>query len=170
MTDEAELPAGVQQFYPIREMSRLIALRVKLSGEEMRTTVDKVRKRLVYAVDHGELHLVGPPALQLYFVPQVLAWARKKWPEAFADIRVKSEAVAQSHLEMRGELHDNYIPADPEKRGELLREAYQTIDRLERDLTDAKRELERLRPLAENYEQICKKNQHSAKGPRNGRV
>ena len=169
MTDEAELPPGTQLFYPIREMSRLIALRVNPSGEEMRTTVDKVRKRLVYAVDHDELHLIGPAGLQLYFVPEVLAWARRKWPEAFADLSVKSDAVAQSHMKLADELHDNYIPADPEKRGELLQEAYRTIDRLERDLTEARRELERLRPLAEKYEQNREKNRSSAKRPRNDR-
>lgn len=147
----------------------VIAYRVQPHGEELRTTVDKVRKRLMYAVDHHELHLAGPPGLQLFFVPQVLAWARSKWPEAFADIPIAHEAAANSSFTMGDASQACLIPGDPAKCQEALMDAHRTIHRLERELAALQKEADRLRPLAERYEQNRQKNRDSAKLPRNGR-
>lgn len=144
----------------------IIALRVKPRGEELRATIDKTRKRLVYAVERKELTVAGSPPSQLYFVPEVLAWAKLKWPVAFADIRVKSEVNGKSSLHLEDALHVNYYPADLEQCTNLLREAYQTVERLEGELAKVHEELGRLRPLAEKYEQNREKNRKSAKLPR----
>ena len=166
MTDRAELPSGHPPFYRLPEIAMLIALRVKPQGEEMRATIDKVRKRLVYAVDQDDLHPIGPPGLQLFLSGEVFAWARRKWPEAFPDVRVRQETHAQSHLAVAVMANTDLIPGDLDRCQATLRETYRTIDRLERELADVLKEAEQLRPLAERYKQNSEKNRNSAKRPR----
>lgn len=169
MTDDhAELPPGHKPFYDLREMAFLIALRVNPEGEAMRTTIDKVRKRLVYAVKQDELHAVGPPALQLFLAAQVFAWARKKWPETFGDMPVVHSAEAEEVVRFGDDAQPDVIPGDLTKCQEALRIAQTEIHRLQRDLEKAEREIDRLQPLAERYEEIRLKNQSSAKRPRTG--
>ncbi|MFC5568844.1 hypothetical protein ACFPN1_02035 [Lysobacter yangpyeongensis] len=169
MTDDrAELPQAHKAFYDLREMALLIALRVNPEGEAMRTTVDKVRKRLMYAVKQDELHLMGPPVLQLFFAAQVFAWARKKWPEALGDIPVVQSADVEETIGLGDEAQPDVIPGDLIKCQEALRIAQTEIHRLQRNLEKAEREIDRLQPLAERYEEIRLKNQSSAKRPRTG--
>ena len=153
-------------FYPLQEMALSLGLRINPKGEPLRTTVDKVRKRLLYAVEHDELHLIGPPPLGLFHVQQVMAWARRKWPEAFSEVQVHHEAEGQSHLGLKDSLTADVIPGELERCQDVLQTAYTTIHTLERELAVAHKELARLRPLAERYEQNREKNRRSAKRPR----
>lgn len=166
MTDQSGLPPGHQQFYRLAEMASLIALRVNPHGESMRNTVDKVRKRIVYAADQGELHYVGPKALGLFFVPEVLVWAREKWPGALSDLPVSQEANAQVGMKLDATLSTYHIPGDLARCQEALQDALLTNRELERRLSTTEAEIERLGPLAEKYEQNREKNRQSARKPR----
>lgn len=151
-------------FYPLQEMALLIALRINPKGEPVRATVDKVRKRLLYAVETDDLHVIEP--VKLFHVPQVMAWARRKWPEFFREVQIHHEANGQSHLRLKDTITADWIPAEIEQCQDVLQTAYTTIHTLERELAAAHKELARLRPLAERYEANREKNRRSAKRPR----
>lgn len=167
MNEAAQLPPGHRPFYPLQEIALLLALRVRKPGEDMRSTVDKVRKRMLYAVNNDELHVMAPSdEFQLFFTPQVFAWARKKWPDALSDVAIKHEEKASDRVALRAAVKNWHYPADVGKCHELLRAAYTDAEALEEELASANRELQRLRPLAERYEENREKNRRSAKRPR----
>ena len=163
MSDSAQLPPG-QPFYPLNDMALLLALRVQKPGEDLRPTVDKVRKRLLYAVAKDELHVTGP--LQFFLAAQVFAWARKKWPGTFSDIAVKHDAHASDTLNLDARIKNWHYPGDLGECHKLLRSLYDDLELLEEELASATREIRQLRPLAEKYEEIRRRNRRSAKLPR----
>lgn len=166
MTADDEFLAPHKPMYPLTEIAQLLALKVQPEGETMRTTVDKVRKRLIYAAKSGKLHVIGPPAFPLFIAPQVFAWARKNWPEAFGDVSVAHDVQAQSHIRIGAVVRDHLFPGDLNECHRLLREMYDEVESLQGELATAEREIARLEPLAERYEQNRAKNQASAKRPR----
>jgi hypothetical protein len=160
------LPSASKPFYPLHEIATLIAMRVQPPGEELRTTLDKVRKRLIYALRKDELQLMTSGPLELFFGAQVFAWARKKWPEAFGDIPVTQDAKGESHLKIGITARTFLYPGSLEDCHKLLRSTYDEVDLLEQELRLAELEVTRLKPLAERYEQNREKNRRSAKKPR----
>ena len=168
MNESAQLPAGQKPFHTLQEIALLLALRIRPEGEELRTTVDKMRKRLLYAVQTDYLHVVGVGELQLFFAAEVFAWARRKWPEAFGDIQVKHEANVSDGLKIGASVRSWVYPGNLDKCHELLRSTYDEMEQLTEELASAEREIARLRPLAEQYEENREKNRRAAKRPRKG--
>ena len=162
----ADTPSAGKQFYALHEIATLIAIRVQPPGEEMRTTLDKVRKRLIYALRKDELQLMKAGPLELFFAAQVFAWTRKKWPEAFGDIPITHEANAASILKIGMTARTYLYPSKLNDCHKLLRSTYDEVELLEEELRLAEREVARLKPLAERYEQNREKNRRSAKKPR----
>lgn len=164
----SELPEGHQLFYPLAEMALLIALRIRPEdGEPRRTTIDKVRKRLIYATKNGDLQtaLTG-----LYFVPQVIAWSQTKWPGKFDDLPAEHSHAATATLVMRDEARAFVIPGDLPGCQEALEDAHRKNRQLQAELNAAHAEIERLKPIAYKYEHIREKNTRSAKLPRKGEL
>jgi hypothetical protein len=167
MHESAQLPLGHKPFYPLHEMAILLALRVGREGESMRTTIDKVRKRLLYAVGKGDLQTMGlANEYQLFYAAQTFAWARKKWPESFDDIPIKQDAVASDSLGVTDKVKTWVYPGTVDACHELLREAYDEIEILQAELASAELENARLQPLAERYIENREKNRRSARKPR----
>ena len=167
MNDLDRQPAQHPSFYPLNEMATLLAFRVQKPGEDLRSTVDKVRKRMRYAVEKDELHVMGPsPQIQLFFAAQVFAWARKKWPERFCDVSVRHDETVSDGLKIAVSVRDWHYPADVDECHRLLRAAYEDVELLGEELAAANREIEKLRPLAERYEENRERNRQSAKRPR----
>ncbi len=123
----------------------LIALRIQPAGEPLRTTIDKVRKRLVYATETGDLQTAHA---SLYFVPQVIAWSRKKWPGKFNDLSAEHSATATVTARFRDEIRAWVIPGDLPGCQQALRDAQRENEQLESELKAAHAEIERLRPIA----------------------
>jgi hypothetical protein len=161
------LPEGHQLFYPLAEMAMLIATRVNPPGEPLRTTIDKVRKRLVYATKNGDLQMAHAG---LYFVPQAIAWSQKKWPGKFDGLPAEHFATATSTAVMSDEVWGFVIPGDLPSCQKALEDAHRENQQLRTELKAAHVEIERLEPIAEKYEQICEKNARSAKLPRKGEL
>jgi hypothetical protein len=161
----SELPEGHQLFYPLAEMAMLIAMRVNPPGEPLRTTIDKVRKRLVYATEKGNLQTAHAG---LYFVPQAIAWSQKKWPGKFDGLPAEHSATATSTAVVSDEVWGFVIPGDLPGCQKALEDAHRENQQLRTELRAAHAEIERLEPIAYKYEQIREKNTRSAKLPRNG--
>lgn len=162
--DEGSQGEG-QVFYPLAQMAMLIALRVRPPGEDGRATIDKIRKRLRYAVKIGEVH----PMLSesgLFYVPEVIAWAQRKWPDKLCDLVGEHAASAHSNLLVHDKVQHTSIPADLPSCQDALEDAQQLIHKLRADIASAHAEIARLRPLADKYEQNREKNRQSAKLPR----
>lgn len=168
MNESAELPTGQKPFHRLQEIALLLALRIQPEGEELRTTVDKMRKRLLYAVDNDYLHVMEIGELQLFFAAEVFAWARRKWPEAFEDIQIKHEAKASDGLKFGALARAWTLPGNLDKCHESLQSIYGEVELLKEELASAEKEIARLRPLAEQYEENCEKNRRAAKRPRKG--
>ncbi|MFT3806705.1 hypothetical protein [Arenimonas sp.] len=156
---------------PLAELALWIAERVKPPGEPIRKTIDKVRKRIAHAVKIGALH-PAPKSLTFY-VPEVEAWAKNKWPSEFSDvprveiIRIVERLAISVSADMR------LVPGDLDRCKQELKNAFQKIDEAEdlnkhlmKELKAAREEVDRLRPLAERYENIRRKNRLAASRPR----
>lgn len=161
------LPEQRQFFYSLAKMAALIASRIRPAGEPMRATIDKVRKRLVYATSNGDLQT--SPA-DLYFAPQTIAWAQKKWPGKFNDLASEHSATATATMVIRDEAMAFVIPGDLPRCQDALRDAQRENQELQAQLKAARLEIARLKPIAEKYERIREKNARSAKLPRKGTV
>lgn len=159
--------ADPQLFHPLAEMALLIALRIQPVGEPLRTTVDKVRKRLVYATENGDLQTA---AGGLYFVPQTIAWAQRKWRGKFDGLPAEHSATITATAVFRDEAWGFVIPGDLPRCQDALRDAQRENQQLQAELKAARAEIERLEPIAQKYEQIREKNSRSAKLPRKGSV
>jgi hypothetical protein len=161
-----DTPSGDKPFYALQEIATLIAIRVQPPGEELRTTLDKVRKRLIYALRKDELHLMTIGPLELFFGPQVFAWSRRKWPEAFGDIPITHDAKAKSGMKVGVTARTFVYPGKIDDCHKVLRSTYDELDLLEQELRLAELEIARLKPLADRYEENREKNRQSAKKPR----
>jgi hypothetical protein len=151
----------------IGDMAMLIASRVRLPGEPIRATIDKVRKRLAHAVAKGELHTTGdqPP---LFYAPRVVAWARSKWPGKLLDLPAEHAVRVNEQLNISERALGYAIPDELESCQVALASALRQIDALCKHLQKVHGEVERLRPLAEKYEANREKNRRSARLPRGG--
>ena len=164
----SELPDGLSLFYPLAQMALLIALRIQAGdGEPLRTTIDKVRKRLVYATKIGVLETTRAG---LYYLPKTAIWAQEKWPGKFGDLYAERSGSGSVTLPFGGKGWGFSIPGDLPRCQEALRNAERDNYNLRESLKTAQEEMERLKPLAERYEEICRKNTQSAELPRKGRV
>ena len=148
--------------YSLGELAKLIAAQIQPRGEPLRTTVDKVQKRLKYAIHSGELQVLDSGS-QLLSTAQVLPWARKKWPEFFKGVPVRHEIDVQSGFRASASSDEDLLPGDLQQRREALMKAFQTISQLRQDLAKATEEAERLRPKAEKYEDTCLTNHENGK-------
>jgi hypothetical protein len=167
-TSSTAAPDPQEEHLPIAHMAMLIAPRVQLPGESIRATVDKVRKRLAYAVASGELQTTGAdPAF--FYAPAVVAWGRSKWPGKLLDLPAHQTAKLSDGLVLGEKRIGHAIPGDLTSCQVALGQALKQIDALCAHLQDLSAEIERLRPLANKYEQTCEKNRQSAKLPRSGR-
>lgn len=167
-TSPMAFPEAQAEHLPIAHMAMLVATRVQLPGESIRATVDKVRKRLAYAVAHGELHTTGASP-ELFYAPEVLAWGRNKWPGKLLDLLARQTETLSDRLVPREKWGGDVISGDLTSCQVALRHALKQIDVLRDHLQKANAEADRLRPLAEKYEASCEKNRRSAKLPRTER-
>lgn len=151
-------------------MASLIAIRVRRPDETLRQAKDKVRKRLVYAVEHGELTLIDATESDagLFFVPVIMTWARTKWPGALQDIPAEFDSQMRSTIALGDRCNGHHLPADIDDCHRVLMESYRTIGLLKGALSQFQVENQRLAALAEKYEQIRENNRLSAKRPRKG--
>lgn len=167
MTETAKPSPFQKDSYTFREIAKLLAERVRPAGELPRATVDKVRKRLDYALNHGELKW-AVPSQQLLRTQDVLIWAREKWPDEFQGIPVRQDIDVGDTVGLQDVARALLLPGDINKCHEALLAANRLIFQLRFALVTSQREIAVLRPLAEKYEEIRKKNQESAKRPRKG--
>jgi hypothetical protein len=154
--------------HTLDQVAHILAPVVLRSGEELRAVIDKVRKRVEYAVERGDLRTEGVPGMRFYCLPQVIAWARRKWPGKFPELTAEHEAKVQSRVGIGDRLGSCTYPADLDRSHDALKKAYGQIKELTVALKAAYAEIDLLRPLAEKYEQNREKNRKSAKLPRGG--
>ena len=152
----------------LSQVAHTLAPAVLRPGEEIRAAVDKVRKRVVYATEQGELQASGAPGMQFYSLPLVIAWARKKWQGKLNGFPARQEVEVKEAIGLGDQLLSFSYPGDLDRSHEQLKKAYKQINDLAAALNAAYAEIDRLEPLAEKYEQIREKNRRSAKLPRGG--
>lgn len=152
--------------HSLDQVAHILAPAVLRPGEELRAAIDKVRKRVEYAVEKGELGTEGIPGMRFYCLPQVIAWARRKWPGNFLGITAEHEAAGKSPVRLGDQCNPYTYPGDLDRSHDALKKAYGQINELSAALRAAYVEIDRLAPLAERYLQIRDKNRQSAKTPR----
>jgi hypothetical protein len=148
-----------------------IAERVREKSDTPDEARNKVRLRLDYAIKNGKL---PSPINDTLVFGDVVRWARstKLWRDKLAGL---PESPPEAPLPVRRRVLSEFESAhdltdlDCET---LLAQACERINDLESQLRDARAENDRLRPSAERYEHIRRRNRESgAKGgrPRRGR-
>jgi hypothetical protein len=162
MNEIADLqPTEGQLFLRLAEVALMIATRVQSQGEPLRSTVDKVRKRLLYAVKIDVLHPIFN--LQLFFVPEVMVWAKQVWPVQFIGTHASYVSKATDTIGLGDACEPNVIPGEIGRCQQALMEALDLTRKLQSDLRHSQNEVARLTPLAERYENIRRKNRISAR-------
>jgi hypothetical protein len=154
--------------YTLAQVAHLLAPAVLRPGEDIRAAIDKVRKRVLYATEKGELQTWGVPGMRFYSLPLVIAWGRKKWPGKLNMFPARQEVEVIEGIGLGDQLVSFSYPGDLDRSHEQLKKAYKQINDLAAALKAAYAEIDRLEPLAEKYEMIREKNRISAKLPRGG--
>jgi hypothetical protein len=144
----------------------LITERVRDPADTMRQARDKVRKRILYAAERGEL--AGGPTGG-FDVRAVAAWARVKWPGVLVGLQADYEDVTANQANLSDRAEAIVIPKSLERCQRLLAEAEAEIGRLQSELARVNAENFNLRPAAERMQQIRDKNRAAAKRPRKRR-
>ncbi len=170
MPESAERESEKREFtHTLSQVADILAQKVRQPGEELRAAIDKVRKRVEYAVKKGGLDAQVVAGKRLYCMPLVLAWASRKWPANFPTVALRQEGTARGAFGFTGAGSGSTYPGDLKESHAALRAADIRIYELSEALKSVKLEIDRLRPLAEKYQEICKKNRKSAKRSRGGR-
>lgn len=154
--------------HTLTQVANVLAPAVRQPGEELRAAIDKVRKRVEYAVEMGDLQAQGALGMRFYCLPLVIAWAREKWPGNFLGLPAEHEKTAKSAFGIGDQLGSNTYPGDLDRSHDALKLAYGQIKELAKALKAAYAEIDRLEPLAAKYENIREKNRQSAQRPRGG--
>lgn len=154
--------------HTLTQVANILAPAVRQPGEELRAAIDKVRKRVEYAVETGELQTQGVSQARCYCLPLVIAWAREKWPGNFLALPAEHDKKAKSGVGFGDQLGSNTYPGDLDWSHDALKQAYGQIKELGAALKAAYAEIDRLEPLAAKYENIREKNRQSAQRPRGG--
>lgn len=140
--------------------------RLNPARPERRATRDKVRKRIRGGLGDGKLPRLDLATMDVgrdHFV----YWARGKWPDAFRGIKVKVEADAEASANLAGEFEPLTLPATMAECQALIRKMHSDLAIQRLTIAQQKRTIDRLKPLAEQYERNVDKNRHSARQPRN---
>jgi len=171
MSGSSESEAKKNEFTKtLVQVANILAPAVRNPEEELRAAIDKVRKRVEYAVKKGDLDAQVIAGKRLYCMPLVLAWASRKWPANFPRVTTRQEGTASGALGFTGGGSGFTYPGDLKESHAALRAAHIRIYELSEALKSGQLEIDRLKPLAEKYEEICKKNRKSAKRSRGGRA
>lgn len=138
--------------------------------DSLRQAQDKVRKRLCYAMEKGDV-LPEPLMIETNgeFSPsmELVVWARAKYPSNFAQFKAATTGNIKGVFEpMIGRISSYQVPGNLAECQEALREANASLCALGEQLEAALAEIERLRPLEAKYNHIRETNRLNAKKPR----
>lgn len=137
-----------------------IVARLHVSGSERRSTRDKVRKRIKYALDAGSL---PNDNYKVSGIDQeaLLNWVSRKWPDAFAGSPQQVGPASIPSLEQVGEVTALLMPPDLHGCQEALRAAWNDIALLREQASHLTALVLELEPKAQRYDANCKTNQIS---------
>lgn len=148
----------------IHEAVDLLLGEIGPPASEVREVKDKIRKRIVYALVKGQLRHAnaGQEGLERN---ELLVWAKRKWPGKIKEPVVQFVAMHET-LNLSGSAGAETYPSTIDACHDLLRDARKMIRNLDVRTMVLMREVARLRPMAEKYEDICEANRQSASMPR----
>lgn len=134
---------------------------------EKRATRDKARKRLTYALGKGHLPRIDVRTLDVDR-DELIYWARKKWKGHFKmPIEVLDHLSDTMNLSAKSNALQ--LPNDLQKCHALILDAESRIRFLGIMVSSQAATIQRLKPLADQYERNCEKSQASARKPRHRR-
>lgn len=140
---------------------------LKVPASDRRATRDKVRKRVRYGLGDGTL-----PRLDLTTTDvdlnELVLWSRQKWPGKFTDTKVQTFEKLSDRVELGVGAQAFDFPVDIEACHTIIRDLLADRRLLQMMVTRQAAVIAELRPPAEQYERIRKKNRASAGKPRNG--
>lgn len=140
-----------------------IAERTCLPEDRAREAKNRVSKRISYAVKQGKL---VESARGFFVFGELAAWVRDTWPGLFNDWPCRMSADYGSSG-MCSDIYDDVVlPGTIKRCHDVIGEMHDRINSLERSLKDAQFEIERIRPLAERWEEFCNGNKENAGKPR----
>lgn len=128
------------KLFTLAEATRRIATCCINPGDTTRQTEDRVRKRIRYAVDTGELRCLPGNRFE---VKALLKWASDKWPTEFDDSVLTGIPTPRPRSLSTG-LSAILFPPD-DRIEDALAEAYERIAELEAENAALRQELEALR-------------------------
>jgi hypothetical protein len=169
MSSASKQELSAHSLLSFAEVVELVAPRVRESRDSLRQAKDKVGQRLRYAIRQRVVK-ASQPGGRSYELGTIVAWARHKWPGKVNDLpMVAITATAHIRLEDATASARGYtVHRDIELCVKALNEALDRNAKLEAELTAAKQEIEKLRPLANRYLKNRQKNRESARRPRRG--
>lgn len=141
-----------------------IAERTRLPEDREREAKNRVSKRISHAVKQGKL---VESSHRNFVFGELAAWVRNTWPGLFNDWPCRMSADFASAAVYSSFFDAVVLPGTIKRCHDVISEMHERINSLERSLKDAQLEIERIRPLAERWEELCSRNKENAGKPRN---
>lgn len=154
----------------INKLVDLIVPLVRLPSDSVRQTRDKVRQRLLYAVNRSNpqaLAAIGADDNYTVDIEQATAWARTKWPTISMGTAHHIPPAVPEAIGIQDGVFDWTIPGDISRCQASLETSHRVIRAMRDELKRLRAENARLVPLAKRYAEICEANRKSARKPRN---
>jgi len=150
----------------LTDVVALIAERIQDRGERPRAAKDKVRKRIKYDVEHGNLECESDG---MFVASNLGQWARILWPGKFDDIPVI--AMSAGAITSGSDTCSGIGIATPmtlKACHAVITEQVRRILALETQIRGLEKALSDLRPDAEKWRERCRKNRANAAKRRKG--
>lgn len=140
-----------------------IAERTRLPEDREREAKNRVSKRIGHAMKQGKLVESAP---RVFVFGELAAWVRDTWPGLFNDWPCPMYADYGSTAVCTSFIDAVVHPGTIERCHDVIDEMHEKINILEQSLKDAQFEIERIRPLAEQWKELCDRNKENAGKPR----
>jgi hypothetical protein len=168
-----EMARRAMKSIAVNELVDLILPLVRSPDDSLRQARDKVRQRVQYAVkknDPQALAAIGAENNYTLNIGQAAIWARTKWPWVVLGPGNHRPPPISEKAGVRDGVIESVIPGDIDRCKAALREAYDVIHEMQKELASLGLENSRLAPLARRYQEICVANRKSAKTLRKRRA
>lgn len=175
MTDShmtLEMAQRAMKSIAIKKLVEIIVPHVRSPDDSLRQARDKVRQRVVYAVEKNDPQVLAAIGVDNNFtlnIEQAAIWARTKWPSIDLGPAHHILPPVREVIGVHDAMYDWMIPGDIARCQASLEAAHKIMRAMRDELKRLRVENAHLAPLAHRYEEICEANRKSARIPRKGR-
>lgn len=157
----------------ISQLVTLLADRDRRAHDTDRVRKARMRQHIMYAAYNGQLTEAIYKSEKCYVYGRAVAWAQAKWPGRYSDLVAMRDPIVASARgslpRLVGRASAFQLPTTLSECQSELVEARRQIFAIEEQLTVARADAERLRPVADSWQRQVEANTQNAQQPRTRR-